>query len=93
MSDWMPLYRAFHGDATEFIERFWPRLQVRGSLLTNIPTSADPLALKAKLEMGWDSDTHRVRFVYADEATPWLDPRTLQAYVIVQWPDLFRIRP
>lgn len=95
---WQPLWSTFPGEYQEMTRELFPGVEVNRDKVRNRPTPADPLGAQPALVTEWlqprgmlDLWQGRVK-VFGDDSMPFLEPEAAAAYLVVQWPELFRRR-
>lgn len=72
-------------------------MQVDAEQLMNTPTLDDPLASTAKMQVSWTTDAETGLFVVSVRMfgvhSPWMEPAPLRTWLLVEYPELMRIKP
>lgn len=97
MSEWIRLCQVFGGDWYKFLSQILPDLEIDIAQLRQQPSRGDPLGTKSRLLIQSRPDQIRIgeqqlQLRIDKQATPWLEPISLKVYVLLQWPQLFRVR-
>uniref|UniRef100_A0A6M3X4R8 Uncharacterized protein n=1 Tax=viral metagenome TaxID=1070528 RepID=A0A6M3X4R8_9ZZZZ len=94
---WQSFARTFYEDVADVLIQFWPELQAEYYGIQNIPSDGDPLGAMNRVRVEWTTDVPGAPLVRVivdnDKSMPMLRPEAAQAYMIVQWPHLFRKKP
>lgn len=92
---WQSFARSFVDDVANLLLILIPDIEADYSQLQNIPSVRDPTAARPRVKVEWANGVDLVIRVIVDDdnSMPMLEPEAAQAYMIVQWPHLFRKKP
>lgn len=70
-------------------------MQIDTELLVLTPTFDDPLATEPKMQVAWTTDAETGKFVVSVRLfgmdSPWLEPKVLCTWLLVEYPELIRM--
>lgn len=93
---WQSFARSFNEDVANLLKVLMPDLEADYAQLQNVPQIRDPLGARSRVKVEWTNELKSmlVRVTIDDDTSmPMLEPEAAQAYMIVQWPHLFRKKP
>lgn len=94
MREWQPLHTAF--GMNSLVGCLLVGIEVHSMSVRNVPTPGDPLGSTPFLKAEWLTprgltEGYPIRLcVGLDDSMPFLEPEAAAAYLVVQWPELFR---
>lgn len=95
MARWQAVSDCFPANQADWMAVVFPReFEVDADALMNKPSAQDPLGSTASMYVTWrmKNDVFEVCVQLFGEPSPWLEPAPLRAWLLVQYPDIMRIR-
>lgn len=98
MARWQSICDCFPVEQGKMMETIFPyAMQIDAEQIMYKPTAADPLAAQAPMKVSWTTYAETGQFVVAVELfgvwSPWMEPAPLRTWLLVEYPELIRMKP